>query len=134
MKRLLFFLVTALLALPLTALPFAVLNNIAALPWFLVRGFWFAFPPLWAFVAGALYGYFDLKKGGSIFGTALFFSVALYAANRYGMPFAEDLREIPLLIVSAVAALGGEVYGQFRSRRRKKGRSAGRAPLENIFQ
>lgn len=129
MKRFFACLFVSILALPLTLLPFVILNNVTLLPWNIARLLWYGFPPLFAFVLGIFYGAFRFKKGGALFFTALFFAVGIYAVNRYAMPFATDLTNFPLLAVAAVFTLIGESCGHFMAERRIKKRNAKRAPL-----
>lgn len=129
MKRFFACLFASLLALPLTLLPFVVLNNVTLLPWNIARLLWYGFPPLLAFVLAILYGAFRFKKGGALFFAALFFAAGIYAANRYAMPFATDLTNIPCLAAAAVFTLIGESCGHFIAERKIKKRNANRAPL-----
>lgn len=130
MKRFLLFLVLAIFALPCTSLAFVVLNNVVLIPWQVTHLIWYGFPPLYALIVGGLYGAFYLRKGGAVFIAALLFAAAIIAVKRHGLPFADDLTEPPLLIVSAVFTLIGEIWGSATRTNHIKKRSAKHAPLQ----
>jgi hypothetical protein len=129
MKRFFALLLTALLTLPPTLLIFVAANNFTLLPWDIMHILWYGFPPLYALTAGLLYGVFHFKKGGALFFVALLFTVGIYSAHHYAMPFATELTNAPLLAVAAVFTLIGESCGRFIRKRRIKKRNAKSAPL-----
>ncbi len=124
MKRFCLFCLSTLLVLPLILLIFVVFNNLALLPWSVTRLLWYGFPSVFAFAVATLYGLFRLKQGGALFFAALFFAAGIYVANRFHMPFSDDLKLVYPLAAAAVFTLLGESYGRFLSRRRIKKRNA----------
>ena len=124
MKRFCLFCLSSLLVLPLSLLLFIVLNNVALLPWSVTRLIWYGFPSVFAFAVGMLYGLFWFKEGGALFFAALFFAAGIYAANRFHMPFTDDLKLVLPLVFAAVFTLMGESCGRFLRRRNIKKRNA----------
>lgn len=124
MKRFCLFCLSALLALPLALLIFVVFNNLTLLPWSVMRLLWYGFPSVFAFAIGMLYGLFRFKQGGALFFAALFFAAGIYAANRFHMPFSDDLKLVIPLAVAAVFTLLGESCGRFLRQHRIRKRNA----------
>ncbi|HMM05098.1 MAG TPA: hypothetical protein PKD52_00265 [Clostridiales bacterium] len=128
MKRFCLFCLSTLLALPLALLVFIILNNLTLLPWSVTRLLWYGFPSVFAFAVGMLYGLFRFKEGGALFFAALLFAGGIYAANRFHMPFGDDLKLVIPLAVAVIFTLLGESCGRFLRQRSIKKRNAQRVP------
>lgn len=124
MKRFCLFCLSILVALPLALLIFIVFNNLTLLPWSVTRLLWYGFPSVFAFAVAILYGLFRFKEGGAFFFAALLFAGGIYAADRFHMPFGDDLKLVIPLAAAAVFALLGESCGRFLAQRRIKKRNA----------
>lgn len=102
----------------ITAMLFCLLYQLPFIPF----GLWYGFLPCFGFLSALNYGFFGLRKGGSIYFAAMAVILLLLTAEKAQLPFTSHLKTALPIIIALPLTICGEVIGNYLNGKLKKPR------------